>query len=243
MSRMELAQLCQRAENDFAGMRCGIMDQFLACHGVAGHAILLDCRSLKFSALPLDPEVSVIACNTMVKHELATGEYNKRREECEQGVRLLSKVLPGVKALRDVSLSELQPLDQQLPPVIYRRCRHIVSENERVLQAAARLKARDIAGFGTLMGESHRSLRDDFEVSCYELDVMVELAGEAEGILGARMTGGGFGGCTVNLVESRYVDQFRLFMKRAYEKKTGLEPEIYDLNPAQGVEEIDAIQK
>ena len=238
MGRVELAQLCQRAENDFVGMRCGIMDQFIACHGVAGHAILLDCRSLDFSVLPLDSEISLVACNTMVKHQLATGEYNKRRAECEQGVRLLAKFLPHVKKLRDVSLSQLEQHARELPEVIYRRCRHIVSENERVLQAANRLKAHDLPGFGKLMAESHRSLRDDFEVSCLELDVMVELASHAEGVLGARMTGGGFGGCTINLVQSSCVDQFSSFIARGYKEKTGLDAEIYVLRPAQGVEEL-----
>jgi galactokinase len=237
-SRVELAQLCQRAENEFVGMRCGIMDQFMACHGVAGHAILLDCRSLDFSVLPLDPDISLVACNTMVKHELATGEYNARRAECEEGVRLLARFLPHVKKLRDVSLTQLEQYASGLPELIYRRCRHIVSENERVLQAADRLKADDLAGFGKLMAESHRSLRDDFEVSCFELDVMVELAAHADGVLGARMTGGGFGGCTVNLVRSNCVGQFSSLITRGYRDKTGLDPEIYVLRPAQGVEEL-----
>jgi galactokinase len=219
-------------------MRCGIMDQFMACHGVAGHAVLLDCRSLEFFVLPLDPEISLVACNTMVKHELATGEYNKRRAECEEGVRLLAGFLPHVKKLRDVSLTQLEQYASELPELIYRRCRHIVSENERVLQAADRLKADDLAGFGKLMAESHRSLRDDFEVSCFELDVMVELAAHADGVLGARMTGGGFGGCTVNLVRSNCVGQFSSLITRGYRDKTGLDPEIYVLRPAQGVEEL-----
>ncbi len=238
MSRLELAQLCQRAENEFVGMRCGIMDQFVACHGVAGHAILLDCRSLDYSVLPLDPEISLVACNTMVKHELATGEYNKRRAECEEGVRLLSRVLPGVKALRDVSLAELERYADRIPEVVYRRCRHITSENERVVRAAERLNAHDLAGFGSLMAESHRSLRDDFEVSCVELDLMVELAGKAEGVLGARMTGGGFGGCTVNLVRSNCVGQFSSSIARGYKQATGIDPEIYVLQAGQGVEEL-----
>ena len=174
----------------------------------------------------------------MVKHELATGEYNARRAECEEGVRLLARFLPHVKKLRDVNLTELEKYKQELPELIYRRCRHIISENERVLQAADRLKAHDLAGFGKLMAESHRSLRDDFEVSCFELDVMVKLAGQVEGVLGARITGGGFGGCTVNLVRSSCVNQFSSLIVKGYKEKTSLDPEIYVLRPAQGVEEL-----
>ena len=198
-----LAKTCQKAENDFVGMRCGIMDQFISCCGHARRALMLDCRSLDYRLLPLPPDVSLVICNTMVKHELASGEYNKRRAECEAGVSRLARDLPHVRALRDVTLADLARYSRDLPELIYRRCRHVVSENARVMEAVGALESGDVAVFGRLMAESHRSLRDDYEVSCTELDLMVELAGQAKGVLGARMTGGGFGGCTINLVPDR----------------------------------------
>lgn len=238
IDRVALAKLCQRAENEFVGMRCGIMDQFIACCGQAGKALLLDCRSLAYRLLPLPEEARLVICNTMVKHELATGEYNTRRAECEAGVRHLAHALPGVRALRDVTLADLALHGGDLPEVIYRRCRHVVSENERVLEAAAALEGGDLAGFGHLMNESHRSLRDDYEVSCAELDVMVELARKETGVYGARLTGGGFGGCTINLVATENVEQFKRAVAQGYEEATGLIPEIYVCRAAEGAEEV-----
>src|SRR6185312_367977 len=209
IDRKELALLCQRAENNFVGMRCGIMDQFASCNGTRDQALMLDCRSLDFTLLPLSPASRLVICNTMVRHELASGEYNRRRQECEEGVRILSSFIPGIKALRDVSLRQLESYRDQLPEVIYRRCRHVVSENDRVQQAASLLRKGDLSGFGKLMAQSHASLRDDYEVSCRELDMMVEIARRQPGVYGARMTGGGFGGCTVNLVAAEKAESFR----------------------------------
>jgi galactokinase len=202
----QLALTSQRAENDFVGMRCGIMDQFISCQGEKGKALLLDCRSLEYRLLPLPENVRLVICNTMVKHELAAGEYNKRRAECDEGVRQLAQRINGVSALRDVTMSQLESAGQDLPEVIYRRCRHVISENARVEQAAAALERGDLDEFGRLMGESHRSLRDDYEVSCHELDLMVSFANSLPGTFGARMTGGGFGGCTVNMVSEEIVE-------------------------------------
>ena len=238
IERKELAKLCRGAENEFVGARVGIMDQFVSLFGEKDKALLLDCRSLDYKLLPLPVDIQLLICNTMVKHALASGGYNERRAQCEEGVRELSKVLPGITALRDVSLVELEQQRDVLRPVIYRRCKHIVSENERVLASAAALERSDLRGFGTLMNESHRSLRYDFEVSCAELDLMVELARRVEGVYGARMTGGGFGGCTVNLVARDQVEQFKLIVGRAYEKATGLKPEIYVCQAMKGAEEI-----
>ena len=238
IGRVELAQLCQRAENEFVGTRSGIMDQFISCCGQKGKALLLDCRSLEYRLLPLSEAVRLVICNTMVKHELASGEYNTRRAECEAGVRHLSKSLPGVRALRDVSLAELELHGRDLPDVIYRRCRHVISENARVIDAASALEQDDLEDFGQLMYESHGSLRDDYEVSCAELDMMVELARQVEGVYGARMTGGGFGGCTINLVRAETVEEFKRVIARGYEDVTGLVPEIYVCHAAQGAEEI-----
>ena len=238
INRLQLALACLRAENDFVGMRCGLMDQFISCFGEKGHALLLDCRSLEFKLLPLTEDVRVVVCNTMVKHELAATEYNTRRAECEEGVRLLAQEISQVRSLRDVEASGLERFQAKLPDVIYRRCRHIVNENARALAAATALEQGDLVHFGFLMGESHRSLRDDYEVSCAELDLMVELAHQAEGVYGSRMTGGGFGGCTVNLVEAAGVDNFKQSVARGYAKATGLEPEIYVCTAAQGAERV-----
>jgi galactokinase len=239
MDRLQLAKLCQRAENEFVGARCGIMDQFICSHAKPDTALLLDCRSLEYQALPIAPDFTLVACNTMVKHDLATGAYNQRRAECEEGVRRLKEFLPGIRALRDVSLEDFNRYGKQLPEMVFRRCRHVIAENERVNKAASCLQKNDTVGFGKLMAESHRSLRDDYEVSCAELDLMVEIANRAEGVAGSRMTGGGFGGCTINLVRSGNVPQFRDMIQAEYEKETGKRPEIYVSRPAAGAEEIN----
>ncbi|HEY8228310.1 MAG TPA: galactokinase [Pyrinomonadaceae bacterium] len=241
IDRVELAKLCRRAENEFVGARVGIMDQFISLHGRAKKALLLDCRSLEYELLPLSSEAHLVVCNTMVKHKLASGEYNERRAQCEAGVKHLSQTLPHVTALRDVTLEQLEAHGKQLPDVIYRRCRHVVTENARVLEAGEALKRGDLRAFGKLMYESHRSLRDDYEVSCPELDVMVELASKIEGVYGARMTGGGFGGCTVNLVANEHVDEFTRTVANGYEQKTKLKPEIFVCETADGAGEVTSV--
>jgi galactokinase len=223
---MQLARLCRRAENEFVGARCGIMDQFICCHGKSGHLALLDCRSLQHVFLPVPEDARLVICNTMVKHAIASGEYNVRRSQCEAGVQLLSGSLAGVSALRDVSLEDLQRLRALLPPMVYKRCLHVVSENRRVQSAATALKERNLQRLGLLMAESHRSLRDDYEVSSPELDLMVDLANRVEGVYGARMTGGGFGGCTVNLVAAEAAPEFTAKVAAAYQARTGISPEI-----------------
>ena len=239
IDRVTLAKLCQQAENEFVGTRCGLMDQFISCFGQAGHALMLDCRGLDYKLLPLPDNVKLVVCNTMVKHELASSEYNARRADCELGVELLSQKLPHVESLRDVTNGDLQRYKNQLPEVIARRCRHVASENSRVLDAASALERRDLETFGQLMRESHISLRDDYEVSCKELDLMVGLASDVEGVFGARMTGGGFGGCTINLVRSESADSFKQSVASEYLKATGREPEIYVCTAAQGAERIE----
>src|SRR5208282_528821 len=225
--RRQLAQVCQQAESEFVGVRCGVMDQFTSLHGRAGHALLLDCRSLEFEHLALPEGVALILCNTGVKHKLAAGEYNRRRADCEDAVQRLGGVLPGIRALRDVSPEQLEEHKARLPETTYRRARHVVRENARVAQAAEALGQGDLERFGMLMEESHASLRDLYEVSCAELDLMVELAHRQPDVFGARMTGGGFGGCTVNLVEAQCADRFRREIARAYEDATRTRPEIY----------------
>jgi galactokinase len=238
LGRLELARLCQRAENEFVGARCGIMDQFASCFGKAEHALLLDCRSLEYRALPLPAGVELVICDSGVRHEVAAGEYNTRRAECEAGVKVLARHRPEVHALRDISLEDLEQHRSDLGEVVCRRCRHVVTENARVLQAAEALDRGDLREFGRLMGESHRSMRDDFEISCAELDLLVELAGKQKGVYGARMTGGGFGGCTINLVEAGVVEAFRAAVSQRYQEATGRHPKIYVSEAAGGAGEV-----
>lgn len=234
----EIARLCQSAENDFVGARCGIMDQFTSCRARAGHALLLDCRSLEPSYIPIPDSVKLVVCNTMVRHELAASEYNLRREQCEAGVKILGRLKPGIHSLRDVTEADLvrhrNALDTWIDPLIWRRCRHVVTENQRVLDASAALRGSDVKRFGDLMARSHRSLRDDYEVSCAELDVMVALALKLEGVHGARMTGGGFGGCTINLLEAAHADRFAHEIVQAYRRETGVACDVYICSAADG---------
>lgn len=239
IDRLELAKLCQRAENEFVGMRCGLMDQFISCFGKADHALMLDCRLLDYKLLALPADLKLVVCNTMVKHGLASSEYNARRAECEEGVCLLAQHLPHVRSLRDVTTDDLERFGVELSEVVRRRCRHVVSENARVLAAATALEREDLGSFGQLMRKSHRSLRDDYEVSCEELDLMVGLAEKVDGVYGARMTGGGFGGCTINLMKSDSVDSFKEVVAKGYAKATGREPEIYVCSAAQGAERVE----
>ena len=220
-----LAKVCQQAENDFVGIRCGIMDQFVSCLGQAGKALLIDCRSLEYKLLPL-PDALIAVCNTMVKHSLATSEYNARRLECEAAVRHFAQSRPNVRALRDVTEADLKLYGADLSEVIYRRTRHVITENARVLLAGAALEKGDLEAFGQLMNGSHRSLRDDYEVSCKELDLMVELAQAIPGVYGARMTGGGFGGSTVNLIAAERIDEFKETVTRGYKDATGFTPRL-----------------
>ena len=234
--RLELVKLCQKAEHEFVGTRCGIMDQFVAVHGAAGHALMLDCRSLEYVLLPLPRDLRLVVCNSMVRHELASGEYNCRRADCEEGVRLLQPHLPGIRALRDVSVANLDAWEQVLPVTVSRRCRHVVTENQRVQEAAKALQSSDADRFGHLMCQSHASLRDDYQVSCRELDLLFDLASSSPGVYGARMTGGGFGGCTVNLLRADACDSFKEHISRAYREATSIVPEIYVCEPGQGAQ-------
>jgi galactokinase len=238
LPKLEIAKLCQRAENEFVGAHVGIMDQFVACFGEANHAIFLDCRSLTHQAVPLLKEIRLIVCNTMVKHEIASGEYNKRRKNCEEAVAILKKVIPNIRALRDVTPDLLQKHAQLLPDLLFRRARHVVTENARVLAARESLINNDLETLGALMQKSHISLRDDYEVSCNELDVMANLANNFPGCVGARMTGGGFGGCTINLVLTAEVENFAVHMREGYQGVTGIAPEIYSCAAADGASEI-----
>jgi galactokinase len=230
----EVAKLCQKAENVFIGARVGIMDQFVSCLGKAGHALLLDCRTLEFKLVPIPESVRLVICNTMVKHEHANGAYNRRREECDEGVKALTRWYPGIRALRDVSLEQLEQHVAEITATIYKRCLHVVSENQRVLEGAQYMTDGDVSRFGGLMQQSHRSLRDLYEVSCRELDVMAEIAQSLEGYCGGRMTGGGFGGCTVNLVKTANAEGFAEQISQRYQAAIGIKPDVYVCAAANG---------
>ena len=236
LKSIDLARLCQRAENEFVGMNCGIMDQFTSCCGREDHALLLDCRSLDYQTIPLPPDMRLIICDTKVRHQLTSGEYNRRRAECEEGVRALQALNPAIRSLRNARLETLEAAN--LPQVVFRRCRHVITEIARVRNAADALVTGDLPWFGRLMRESHESLRDDFEVSCPELDLMVELAREIPGVFGARMTGAGFGGCTVNLVTAEDAANFVRVITGQYQAKTGRQAAVWVCRAVDGASEI-----
>jgi galactokinase len=214
------------------------MDQFVSCMGKAAHAFLLDCRSLQFQFVPLPPAIRLVVCNTMVKHDHATGAYNTRREECEEGVRYFAKWDPAVRALRDVSVELLNEHIGDLPAAIGKRCSHVVRENQRTLDAADALANGNLPRVGTLMRESHDSLRDLYQVSCKELDIMVESAAGLPGFVGGRMTGGGFGGCTVNLVREEEAENFARQIADRYQQATGINPQVYLCTAEDGAGEL-----
>jgi galactokinase len=234
-----LAETCQKAENEFVGAHVGIMDQFVSCHGRASHALLLDCRSLEYNLVKLPPGIQLVICNSMVKHEIGSSQYNVRRAECEQGVRALRNALPEIRALRDVTLAQLEEHRGLLSAKVYSRCLHVVTENGRVRSAVEAFESGDLRGLGRLMSDSHRSLRDDYEVSSKELDLLVGLAVAQPGVIGARMTGGGFGGCTINLVESSALEAFKKHVAAGYFEGTGRKPEIYVSPAADGVRRLE----
>jgi galactokinase len=219
----------------FLALSGASMDQFISIFAQAGHAVLIDCRSLDHQLVPLGGGgAKIVVCDTSVKRELAGSAYNVRRSQCEQAVRILNQAVGGIRLLRDVSLAVLQEHQSKLDPVVYRRARHVVSENNRTVAAVRILKAGDLERFGQLMNESHSSLRDDYEVSCRELDAMVQAARAVPGVYGARMTGAGFGGCTVNLVALHAVDAFCERVPRAYQAAAGREAKVYVCDPAPG---------
>jgi len=223
-----LAQLAQAAENNYMQVRCGIMDQFISRMGHPGHALLLDCRTLQNDLVPIPTgEYVFVVANSRKGRELADSAYNERRAQCEAAVAELATQQEGVTALRDVDPEMLERFAGRLDPVVYRRARHVVTENQRVLQAVEALRGGDLARFGALMNASHDSLRDDYEVSSVELDTLVEAAREVDGCLGSRLTGAGFGGCTVSLVRQAQVDAFQAHVGRRYLEQSQTQAEFY----------------
>jgi galactokinase len=232
---LALARICQRAENEYVGVRCGLMDQFAVACGEPDRALLLDCRSLEYHAVPLPrDQLTLVAVNTGSPRRLGTSAYNARREECERAVRVMARQRPEVRALRDVAVEDMDWAEDLLDELSFRRCRHVVTENARVLATVGALVAGDFEALGPLFAESHASLRDDYEVSSPELDLLVEIAARTPEVVAARMTGGGFGGCTVNLVRPDAVDRLGEAVMREYPDRTGLTPTVFALEAVAG---------
>jgi galactokinase len=238
LSLPEVAKLCQRAENAYVGASTGIMDQFIACCGAKDHALLLDCRTLDYRLAPIPAHLSLVIANTMVKHTHAGGEYNIRRAEVEEGTQLLKSHRPEIKRLRDATLDDLKKWGHEMRPEVLRRCRHVITDSNRAVAAADALDAGDLKRLGGLMYESHVSYRDDFEASCREADILVELASKETGCIGARLTGGGFGGCTVNLVENAASEAFSAHLREGYLKAIGINADIYRCYASAGVHKV-----
>ncbi len=232
---VEMALLSQAAEQKFVGVQCGIMDQFVSVLGRAGTALFLDCRDLSYRNVPLDMEGHIVICDTRKERRLEKSEYNRRRSECEGAVSILKSVLGDITALRDVLPEQVEEHRNLLTETQYKRARHVVTENARVLRGVDYLENGNVIAFGQLMYQSHSSLRDDYEVSSPELDILVELASGHPGTIGARMTGAGFGGCTVNLVGADAVEDFSRTVGDGYQSRTGIEPNIYVCKPSDGV--------
>ncbi|GAB3640957.1 galactokinase [Spirosoma arcticum] len=242
LDRIALLKVSQRAENDFVGAKVGIMDMFASMMGRAGHVIKLDCRSLDYTYAPLQMEgIRIVLCDSRVKHSLVTSEYNTRRAECESGVRFLKTYYPDVNSLRDVTMAMLDRHLRDTQPLIYRRCAYVVQENGRLLDGVAALEAGDIDAFGQLMYGSHEGLSRWYEVSCLELDTLVDIARHQPGVLGARMMGGGFGGCTINLVREEALDAFMTVITKQYKVSTGKDTYIHVCKIEEGTHVINSI--
>lgn len=236
---LELARVAQAAEQTYAGVQCGIMDQFASLHGRAGQVVRLDCRSMEYEYFPFDTSAcGIVLCNSGVKHSLASSEYNTRREECQRGVEVLRHTFPEIKSLRDATLAQLAECRSAMGETVYRRCRYVVEENRRVEVACECLLTNDLSGFGQQMYASHAGLRDDYTVSCHELDVLVESARPLPGVYGARMMGGGFGGCTINLVAVDEIENFIKQMSATYQAAFGRKLDTYQTTIIGGVAAI-----
>ena len=234
-----LARLCQRAENEFVGANCGIMDQFISVNGKENHALLLDCRDLSYKLAPIPDHVALVIANTMVKHSVAGGDYPTRRRESEAACAVIASHRPGVPFLRDATLEDLDKWGHEMEPKSLMRARHVISEDLRTVAASEALAKGDMKELGRLMAEAHRSYSRDFEGSCVEADTMVALAQDLPGLIGARLTGGGFGGCTVNLVERSEAGKFAELLGARYKAKTGIEPQIHICHASGGAHSLE----
>jgi galactokinase len=233
-----LAKLCQRAENEFVGSSCGIMDQFISANGQKDHALLIDCRDLSFKAAPIPASVALVIANTMVKHAVTGGEYTSRRAQVEEAAAVIARHRPEVKFLRDATLEDLEKYGSEMSGLALKRARHVIGENLRTVAAAEALLAHDLKALGRLMAEAHTSYSQDFEASCPEADSMVDLAQDLAGLIGARLTGGGFGGCTVNLVEAGHAMEFASVLGQRYAAKWGIQPQIHICHASDGAHRV-----
>jgi galactokinase len=234
-----LARLCQRAENEFVGASSGIMDQFISANGVEGNALLLDCRDLSFKLAPIPPSVALVIANTMVKHAVTGGEYTSRRAQVEEAAAVIARHRPEVRFLRDATVKDLEQWGGEMSPNALKRARHVITENLRTVAAADALIRKDMRELGRLMAEAHVSYSRDFEASCVEADAMVALAQDLPGLIGARLTGGGFGGCTINLVERDHALEFSEALAARYADETGIVPQIHICHASGGAHRID----
>lgn len=234
----KLARLCQRVENEFVGANCGIMDQFISANGKEDHALLLDCRDLSFKLAPIPAHIALVIANTMVKHSIAGGDYPTRRRESEAACAIIASHRPGVPFLRDATLDDLEKWGSEMEPKSLLRARHVISEDLRTVAAEKALEKGDLKEVGRLMAEAHRSYSKDFEGSCVEADLMVDLAQDLPGLIGARLTGGGFGGCTINLVEQSQAKVFAAELGKRYAAKTGITPEIHICHASGGAHRL-----
>lgn len=238
-TRMELALIGQKTEHEFVGVNCGIMDEFSSLHGKAAHVIKLDCRSMEFEYFPFHfPDYKIVLVNTMVSHSLAGSEYNVRRQQCEDGLTILRKYNPEIKSLRDVDFNDLSKHKDEFPPVVFNRCNFIVKENQRLLLGCTYLANDDVKSFGQLMFTTHEGLSKEYEVSCKESDFLVKQAKQIPGVAGSRQMGGGFGGCTINLVKADSVERFGNEIDSQYTANAGVSPEIYITQIEDGVKLI-----
>jgi galactokinase len=233
-----LAKLCQRSENEFVGSSCGIMDQFISANGKANHALLLDCRDLSFRLAPIPANVALVIANTMVKHSIVGGDYKTRRAESEAACAIIDSHRGPVPFLRDATLEDLEKWGNEMAPKSYLRAKHVISEDLRTVAASEALLKGDMKEVGRLMAEAHRSYSADFEGSCPEADLMVDLAQDLPGLIGARLTGGGFGGCTINLVEQSHAQAFAEALATRYQAKTNIKPEIHVCHASDGAHQI-----
>ncbi|HKF47778.1 MAG TPA: galactokinase [Terracidiphilus sp.] len=234
----KLARLCQRAENEFVGSSCGIMDQFISINAAKDHALLLDCRDLSFKLAPIPETVSLVIANTMVKHAVTGGEYTSRRAEVEEACAVIARHRPEVKFLRDATVEDLEHYGGEMSPNALKRAKHVITENTRTVAACEALLKHDLKKLGQLMAEAHSSYSQDFEGSCEEADAMVSLAQDLPGLIGARLTGGGFGGCTVNLVEAQHAKAFTTALAERYATHTGIKPEIHICHASDGAHQL-----
>ncbi|MBS1803972.1 MAG: galactokinase [Acidobacteria bacterium] len=236
----KVARLCQRAENEFVGSSCGIMDQFISANGQENHALLLDCRDLSFKLAPIPANVALVIANTMVKHAVTGGEYTSRRAEVEEAASVIARHRPEVRFLRDATVDDLKKWGSEMSPNALKRARHVITENTRTVAAAEALIHHDLKELGRLMAEAHESYSKDFEASCSEADTMVMLANKLPGLIGARLTGGGFGGCTINLVEQKEAKKFAEALGASYADATGITPQIHICHASSGAHKVIA---